>query len=117
MSSGTIYNESKLFECQVVQFTMKVNFLMLILISHFFSSVGSNSICIEIFVNTGYFINVFFVYKLNRRRGVLKHGLYKFILCFGLLSLVLPTKINNSSKLFYTLGLLRNSVIDENNFL
>ena len=23
----TIYNESKLFECQVVQFTMKVNFL------------------------------------------------------------------------------------------
>ena len=27
MSSGTIYNESKLFECQAVQFTMKVNFL------------------------------------------------------------------------------------------
>ena len=26
MSSGTIYNESKLFECQAVQFTMKVNF-------------------------------------------------------------------------------------------
>ena len=26
-SSGTIYNESKLFECQAVQFTMKVNFL------------------------------------------------------------------------------------------
>jgi hypothetical protein len=26
-------------------------------------------------------------------------------------------KINNSSKLFYTLGLLRNSAIDENNFL
>ena len=25
MSSGTIYNESKLFECQAVQFTMKVN--------------------------------------------------------------------------------------------
>ena len=25
--SGTIYNESKLFECQAVQFTMKVNFL------------------------------------------------------------------------------------------
>ena len=24
---GTIYNESKLFECQAVQFTMKVNFL------------------------------------------------------------------------------------------
>ena len=24
MSSGTIYNESKLFECQAVQFTMKV---------------------------------------------------------------------------------------------
>ena len=23
MSSGTIYNESKLFECQAVQFTMK----------------------------------------------------------------------------------------------
>ena len=28
MSSGTIYNESKLFECQAVQFTMKVNFWM-----------------------------------------------------------------------------------------
>ena len=28
MSSGTIYNESKLFECQVVQFTMKINFWM-----------------------------------------------------------------------------------------
>ena len=27
MSSGTIYNENKLFECQAVQFTMKVNFL------------------------------------------------------------------------------------------
>ena len=27
MSSGTIYNESKLSECQAVQFTMKVNFL------------------------------------------------------------------------------------------
>jgi hypothetical protein len=27
MSSSTIYNESKLFECQAVQFTMKVNFL------------------------------------------------------------------------------------------
>ena len=27
ISSGTIYNESKLSECQVVQFTMKVNFL------------------------------------------------------------------------------------------
>ena len=27
MPSGTIYNESKLFECQAVQFTMKVNFL------------------------------------------------------------------------------------------
>ena len=27
MSSGTIYNESKLFECQAVQFTMKVKFL------------------------------------------------------------------------------------------
>ena len=27
MSSGTIYNESKLFECQAVQFTMKINFL------------------------------------------------------------------------------------------
>ena len=27
MKSGTIYNESKLFECQAVQFTMKVNFL------------------------------------------------------------------------------------------
>ena len=26
-SSGTIYNESKLFECQAVQFTMKINFL------------------------------------------------------------------------------------------
>ena len=136
MSSGTIYNESKLFECQVVQFTMKVNFLMLILISHFFSSVGSNSICIEIFVNTGYFINVFFVYKLNRRRRVLKHGLckcgfcsvqlvknrlkidYWFILCIGLLPLILK-KNNNSStgKLFYTVGLLRNSAIDENNFL
>ena len=25
MSSGTIYNESKLSECQAVQFTMKVN--------------------------------------------------------------------------------------------
>ena len=25
MSSGTIYNESKLFECQAVQFTMKLN--------------------------------------------------------------------------------------------
>jgi hypothetical protein len=41
---------------------------------------------------------------------------YWFILCFGLLPLVLK-KINNSSKLFYTLGLLRNSAIDENNFL
>ena len=28
MSSGTIYNESKLSECQAVQFTMKVNFWM-----------------------------------------------------------------------------------------
>ena len=28
MSSGTIYNESKLFECQAVQFTMKINFWM-----------------------------------------------------------------------------------------
>ena len=28
MSSGTIYNENKLFECQVVQFTMKINFWM-----------------------------------------------------------------------------------------
>jgi hypothetical protein len=27
MSSGTIYNEIKLFECQAVQFTMKLNFL------------------------------------------------------------------------------------------
>jgi hypothetical protein len=27
MSSGTIYNEGKLSECQAVQFTMKVNFL------------------------------------------------------------------------------------------
>ena len=24
--NGTIYNESKLFECQAVQFTMKINF-------------------------------------------------------------------------------------------
>ena len=37
----------------------------LILISHCFSSVELNSVCIELFVNTGYFINVFFVYKLN----------------------------------------------------
>jgi hypothetical protein len=37
---------------------------------------------------------------------------YWFILCFGLLPLVLK-KNNNSSKLFYTVGLLRNSVIDE----
>ena len=28
MSSGTIYNESKLFECQAVHFTMKVKFWM-----------------------------------------------------------------------------------------
>ena len=28
MSSGTIYNENKLFECQAVQFTMKVKFCM-----------------------------------------------------------------------------------------
>ena len=28
MSSGTIYNEGKLFECQAVQFTMKITFLM-----------------------------------------------------------------------------------------
>jgi hypothetical protein len=41
---------------------------------------------------------------------------YWFILCFGLLPLVLK-KINNSSKLFYTLGLLRNSAIDEHNLL
>ena len=27
MSSGTIYNENKVFECQAVQFTMKINFL------------------------------------------------------------------------------------------
>ena len=45
--------------------------------SPFFSSVGSISVCIELFVNTGYFINVFFVYKLNRRREVLKQGLCK----------------------------------------
>ena len=101
-----------------------------------FSSVGLNSVCIELFVNMGYFINVFFVYKLNRRHGFLKHRLCKhgfcsvlvgkeqtynwllvyFNLCFGLLPPVLK-KINNSSKLFYTLGLLRNSIIDENNFL
>ena len=71
---------------------------------------------------------------LYRKREVLKHRLckrgfcsvylvksrlkidYWFILCFGLLPLVLK-KNNNSSKLFYTLGLLRNSAIDENNFL
>jgi hypothetical protein len=40
-----------------------------------------NSVCIELFVNTGYFINVFFVYKLNRRRGFLKHGLCKRGFC------------------------------------
>ena len=100
-----------------------------------FSSVGSNSVCIELFVNTGYFINVFFVYKLNRRRRVLKHRLCKhgfcsvlvgkeqtynwllvyFNLCFGLLPPVLK-KINNSSKLFYTLGLLRNSAIGPNKY-
>jgi hypothetical protein len=28
MSSGTIYNESKLFECQAVQFTKAVQFTM-----------------------------------------------------------------------------------------
>ena len=32
----------------------------LILISHLFSSVGLNSVGIELFVNMGYFINVFF---------------------------------------------------------
>ena len=53
----------------------------LILISHFFSSVGLNSVCIESFVNTGYFINAFFVYKLNRRRGFLKHRLCKRGFC------------------------------------
>jgi hypothetical protein len=36
----------------------------LILISHFFSSVELNSVGIELFVNMGYFINVFFVDKL-----------------------------------------------------
>ena len=38
MSSGTIYNESKLFECQAVQFTMKVNFLKLLQWINFLSS-------------------------------------------------------------------------------
>ena len=36
----------------------------LILISHLFSSVGLNSVGIELFINMGYFINVFFVDKL-----------------------------------------------------
>jgi hypothetical protein len=36
----------------------------LILISHLFSSVGLNSVGIELFVNMDYFINVFFVDKL-----------------------------------------------------
>ena len=36
----------------------------LILISHLFSSVGLNSVGIELFVNMSYFINVFFVDKL-----------------------------------------------------
>ena len=49
--------------------------------SFFSSSVGLNSVCIELFVNTGYFINVFFVYKLNRRRGFLKHRLCKRGFC------------------------------------
>ena len=53
----------------------------LILISHFFSSVGLNSVCIELFVNTRYFINVFFVYKLNRRHRFLKHRLCKCGFC------------------------------------
>jgi hypothetical protein len=43
---------------------------------------------------------------------------YRFL--FAILNKILPLvlkKINNSSKLFYTLGLLRNSIIDENNFI
>ena len=36
----------------------------LILISHLFSSVGLNSVGIELFVNMGYFINVFIIDKL-----------------------------------------------------
>ena len=55
----------------------QLNFILFNFNFSFFSSVGLNSVCIELFVNTGYFINVFFVYKLNRRRGFLKHGLCK----------------------------------------
>ena len=59
----------------------QLNFILFNFNFLFFFSVGSNSVCIELFVNTGYFINVFFVYKLNRRRGVLKHGLWKCGFC------------------------------------
>jgi hypothetical protein len=38
MSSGTIYNESKLFECQAVQFTKAVQFTMKI---NFWMSSGT----------------------------------------------------------------------------
>jgi hypothetical protein len=57
-----------------------------------------------------------FVTKYSQKKAMEQIIDYWFILCFGLLPLVLK-KINNSSKLFYTLGLLRNSAINENNFL
>ena len=83
LSFSFVLESSTLWPSSISRILLKpqLNFILFNFNFSFFSSVGLNSVCIELFVNTGYFINVFFVYKLSRRRGFLKHGLCKRGFC------------------------------------
>jgi hypothetical protein len=75
-----------------------------------FDSIQNQMSSVYLFIYL--FIQIQILIGFQPNRFVTKYSKKKFM---ELLPLVLK-KINNSSKLFYTLGLLRNSAIDENNF-